>query len=143
MHRRLALRQAVTAVKTRYGADVNNFRCLIRTFPVMSDGPFFNEQTAHRRFAADCFNRAWDLIEKAERTREEDQEMVRLTLASHWHWTQVKDHTPQNISIAYWQTARIFALLEDAGNAMQYAVRQQSSTLPAMIPSVSWELEIG
>ena len=81
----------------------------------------FDEQTAHRRFAARCFNQAWDLIEKSDRTKDEDLEMVRLTHASHWHWTQVKDHTPKNISIAYWQAARIYALLGDAEHAMCYA----------------------
>ena len=87
----------------------------------MDEKPLFDEQVAHRRFAAQCFNRAWDLIEKSDRTEEEDREMIRLAHASHWHWTRVKGHTPQNISIAYWQTSRIYALLGDADHAKRYA----------------------
>jgi tetratricopeptide (TPR) repeat protein len=89
--------------------------------PTMNEQKSFDEQGAHRRFAAQCFNRAWDLIEKSDRTEEDDREMLRLAHASHWHWTQVKDHTPQNVSIAYWQTARIYTLLGDAEHAKRYA----------------------
>lgn len=38
---------------------------------------------AHRYFSVECFNRAWDLIDKPDRTELDDEEMVRLSLASH------------------------------------------------------------
>jgi ATP/maltotriose-dependent transcriptional regulator MalT len=41
--------------------------------------------------------------------------------ASHWHWTQVEGVTAENISIAYWQAARVYALLGEADNARRYA----------------------
>lgn len=77
----------------------------------------------HGHFAADCFNRCWDLIDKPERTPEEDEEMLRLTMASHWHWTQRDDCTPLNRSVAYWQASRVFALLGQADNARVQAER--------------------
>lgn len=110
-----------TRVSSTWGGIVNALHSRIPTPILMSDDHPTDEQAFHRKFAADCFNRAWDLIDKADRTREEDREMVRLTHASHWHWTQVNSHTPQNISIALWQTARIYTLLGDTENAMQYA----------------------
>jgi len=32
-----------------------------------------DKKKLHRTFAVDCFNRTWDLIEKGERTPEEDE----------------------------------------------------------------------
>lgn len=51
----------------------------------MSKKPDFDMDAAHRYFSAGCFNRAWDLMEKSSRTPEEDEQMIRLALASHWH----------------------------------------------------------
>lgn len=87
----------------------------------MAKSPPFDHQAAHRYFAAACFNRAWDLIDKSDRTPEEDREMVRLTHASHWHWTQLEGHTRTNLSVGYWQTSRVYALLGEAEGAHQYA----------------------
>lgn len=86
----------------------------------MTKKPDFDLDNAHQYFAPNCFNQAWDLIEKAERTAEEDEQMIRLSLASAWHWTQRKDCTPQNMSVAYWQTSRIYAILGQADNARRY-----------------------
>lgn len=86
----------------------------------MSD-PGFDVNTAHKYFSVECFNRAWELLEKPDRSPEENEQMVRLSLASHWHWTQREDCTPGNISAAYWQTSRIYAVLDQAENARRYA----------------------
>jgi hypothetical protein len=76
---------------------------------------------AHRHFSAACFNHAWDLIEKAGRTPEEDEEMIELALVAHWHWSQRKDCTAVNHSIAYWQISRVYAILRQGGNALRYS----------------------
>jgi hypothetical protein len=86
----------------------------------MTDKPGFDLQSAHRYFAARCFNQAWDLIDKPDRTPQEDEEMLRLAFASHWHWTQREDYSPEKASIACWQIARIYALLGLPGNARHY-----------------------
>ena len=92
----------------------------------MSDAPDFDLAKAHRYFSAECFNRAWDLIDKASRTPEEDRLMLQLGLASLWHWSQRPDRTPINLSVGHWQVARIYALFGTADEARQYA---QSSLL--------------
>ncbi len=80
----------------------------------------FDFAAAHRYFAADCFNKAWDLIEKSERTPEEDQQMIGLGQASLWHWTQRDDCTDQNLSVGYWQASRIYSLAGQAEEARRY-----------------------
>lgn len=86
----------------------------------MTDLPDFDLATAHKYFSTHCFNQAWDLIDKPNRTPEENEEMIRLSLASTWHWTQRSDCKPQNLSVGYWQTSRIYAILGDAVSARRY-----------------------
>lgn len=86
----------------------------------MADEPGFDVASAHEHFSVTCFNKAWELIAKPSRTPEEDEDMVRLSLASHWHWTQRQDCTATNASVGYWQTSRIYAILGSADNARRY-----------------------
>lgn len=86
----------------------------------MPPTPEFDLEKAHKYFASQCFNQAWDLIEKADRTPEENLQMIRLNQASVWHWTQRPDCTSQNLSVGYWQASRIYALLGQADNARIY-----------------------
>jgi tetratricopeptide (TPR) repeat protein len=83
--------------------------------------PDFDLQSVHRYFSVQCFNQAWELIEKPERTTEEDEAMIRLSHASHYHWTQREGYSPTNNSIANWQLARIYAVLGRLEQARHYA----------------------
>lgn len=88
----------------------------------MTKAPEFDLTAAHRYFAVECFNHAWDLIDKAERTPDEDEQMLRLSLASTWHWSQRADCTPTNLSVGLWQTARIYTMLGQVENARRYGM---------------------
>lgn len=48
--------------------------------------PSFDLAKAHRWFAIECNNSAWDLIEKASRTSDETERMIRLAHAAAYHW---------------------------------------------------------
>jgi len=87
----------------------------------MTDDPAIDLVAAHRHFSAWCFNRAWDLMEKADRTEADDRSMVALNQASIFHWSHRPDCTDKNLSIGYWQAARIQALLGNAAEAMRHA----------------------
>ena len=101
----------------------------------MPNTPDFDLQAAHSYFSAHCFNQAWDLIEKQDRSPEEDQDMLRLSFAALWHWTQRTDYIPKNASVGYWQLARIYALLGQAENARQYGqLCLQASQQPGVAP---------
>lgn len=89
----------------------------------MQDKPPLNIAHAHRHFAADCFNRAWELIDRPTRTTDEDDQMLGLAHASLWHWTQRPDCTDTHRSIGYWQLSRVYALVGDASNARRYGQR--------------------
>jgi hypothetical protein len=77
----------------------------------------------HARFAASCFNQAWKGIDNQRRNVEQEEAMLSAAHASYWHWSQRDDFAPRNRSVAYWQLARVYALIGDQGLAQRYAER--------------------
>ena len=82
---------------------------------------FPNEQAVHERFSVECFNLAWDLLDRSDRSPEQDEEMIRLSVASTWHWTKRSDCTAENRSVGLWQTSRIHSVLGHTEEARRYA----------------------
>lgn len=107
----------------------------------MTSTPSFDLDAAHAFFATECFNRAWELIEQPDRSRQEAEDMVHLAHASLWHWRQRADCTDTNLSIGYWQISRVYALLGQADNARRYGQRcwQISSDLAPFYRAFAWE----
>ena len=72
----------------------------------------------HRRFAASCNNRAWDLSLGA-RGAAEDREMLDAAHASAWHWARVGSEL--NRMRATMLLAEVHALLGMGASALAYA----------------------
>ena len=87
----------------------------------MAKAPDFDVAAAHKYFSAHCFNSAWDLIDKTDRTPDDDRLMVALNQASIYHWLQRDDCNDQRLSVGYWQASRIQALLGEAAQARRFA----------------------
>ncbi len=83
----------------------------------------FDPQPAHRVFSVDAFNSAWDLIEKADRSEADIEEMIALAQVSAWHWSQRQDVRPRNLSISAWQLARVYTEAGRYDEAERYANR--------------------
>ena len=75
----------------------------------------------HASLSVECFNGVWTLLEKEDRTPEEDALMREMAHASLFHWMMREDVTPRNRSIGLWQVSRVSAVLEDGPVAMRYA----------------------
>ena len=74
----------------------------------------------HRKFAVDCFNGVWALLDKGdERTPEDDATMIHMAHASRYHWGQVG--TPLNFARGDWQISRVYAVLGMGEMALRYA----------------------
>jgi len=73
----------------------------------------------HRQMGAATFNRAWELIEKPNRSPEEDAEMLATTFASRYHWAQVGGDEQR--ATGEWQIAHIASLLHLPDLALRYA----------------------
>jgi hypothetical protein len=92
-------------------------------------------QFFHEKWSVECFNSAWSLMDKTERTPTEDEDMLRLSMASCWHWTQRPDCTNQHLSIGYWQISRVHSMLRRSIEARRYgelclAVSQDTAVEP-------------
>ena len=62
-----------------------------------------------RKLAIGCFNAVWDLMDKEDRTADEDDLMLHMAHASRYHWGQVGD--PENVARGEWQVSRVYAVL--------------------------------
>lgn len=87
----------------------------------MSDRPSADEiATWQKRFAVVCNNRAWQLVEKAERTPSEVHEMLHAAHASAWHWARVG--TALNEARANLLLGLAHALASEGPLALRYAM---------------------
>ena len=75
----------------------------------------------HRRFGVDCNNRAWRLSERADRSREEDGEMVQAAFAAAYHWGKVGTELQQ--ARAAMVLGHVLALIGQGGPAVMYATQ--------------------
>ncbi len=79
------------------------------------------QEDMHRFFAANLFNLTWELIEKENRTREDDERMLYAACASRFHWGEIG--TPLEFERGEWMISRICAILGKAAPALAHAER--------------------
>jgi len=84
------------------------------------DPPDFDAAT-RRGLAVGLFNHVWKLLETADRTPEQDDEMVHAAHASRYHWGEVGDAS--NRAIGEWQCSRVYAVLGRGEPALHHARR--------------------
>ncbi|HSF81110.1 MAG TPA: hypothetical protein VLA49_07745 [Anaerolineales bacterium] len=78
-----------------------------------------DEQKIHRKFAVDLFNYTWDLLDKPQRTKQENDTMLHAAHASRYHWE--KAGTALNLARGEWQVSRVYAILNRAEPALYHA----------------------
>jgi hypothetical protein len=83
--------------------------------------PEQHQQEQHRKFAVELFNRTWDLLDKADRTPEEADEMIHAAHASRYHWGEIG--TPLEFARGEWQVSRVYAVLDRPEAALYHAQR--------------------
>lgn len=81
------------------------------------------DAAAHRRIGVDLFNHTWRLIEQAERTPDETDEMIHSAHASRWHWARAEGSTAASLARGEWQCARVYATLGRGEPAVWHARR--------------------
>lgn len=82
--------------------------------------PTFDILAAHKHFAASCFNEAWALIDKTDRTEADQQRVLAAAHASLYHWMHRPDATDRHRSIGCWQIARVHAILGEGAPALRW-----------------------
>jgi hypothetical protein len=81
----------------------------------------------HRSFGAQAFNKTWTLIDKPDRSVEENLAMLLTAAASRWHWDTVGG--PEQLTVGDWQVAHVTSLLGMAELALPFAERSPRVTL--------------
>ncbi|KZE63777.1 hypothetical protein AWM68_11725 [Fictibacillus phosphorivorans] len=79
----------------------------------------------HRKQAVENFNKTWDLMEKKDRTHEEDLDMIHTAHASRFHWGVAGE--PLHFARGEWQISRVYSLLKMSDSALLHG--NQSLTL--------------
>ena len=85
----------------------------------MSDEKKYTELEWHKKMATDLFNKTWDLLDKKDRTPEEEETMVHMSHASRFHWGMIGE--PINFQRGEWQIARVYTVLGRAVPALHHA----------------------
>lgn len=87
----------------------------------MSDDGGILTTDDERDLARSLFNGVWALLEKEDRSADEDDRMVHMAHASCHHWMEVGE--PINRVRGEWQCSRVYAVLERGEPALQHARR--------------------
>ena len=81
----------------------------------------------HRKLAVELFNATWDLLDKQERTPDEEAAMLLKAHASRHHWAEVArlggPSGPKQANIGDWQLSRVYAVLGDGRLARFFGER--------------------
>jgi DNA-binding transcriptional MerR regulator len=79
------------------------------------------DPATHRQLGVDLYNSTWTLIEKADRTSSETDEMIHRAHASRWHWARAG--TDVNLARGEWLCSRVYATLGRGEPALWHARR--------------------
>ncbi len=111
---------------------------LFDIFPFTMSNPPTPEEivTWKKRLASQANNRAWALAEQAQRTADEDEEMLQAAHAASFFWNQVG--TPRNHAHAWQLLAHAYALQGIAGPAQHYG--DKSFAFFTQNASEPWEM---
>lgn len=77
----------------------------------------------HNYMATKLFNDAWGLLDKENRTAEEDVLMIHTAHASLYHWLQIGN--AKNFSIGEWQISRVYAELNMGQSALKHGLANE------------------
>ncbi len=77
-------------------------------------------QKFHNYMATKLFNDTWTLLDKENRSSEDDILMIHTAHASLYHWLQFGQ--AKNFSIGEWQVSRVYAELEMGQSALKHGL---------------------
>jgi DNA-binding transcriptional MerR regulator len=148
-------RRRLATHRARIEARTNRLTRLLHVVGRMSDGkdPIMTNATSdaaaattvelgaatQRQLGVDLYNSTWVLLEKADRTPAETDEMIHRAHASRWHWARVGEAV--NLARGEWLCSRVYATLGRGEPALWHARRcvEINEALPAEARE-SWDL---
>jgi len=80
-----------------------------------------SSEEEHRKFAVNLFNLVWSLLDKKDRTKNDDDKMIHAAHASRFHWGEIG--TPLHFERGEWQISRVYSVLGRSEPALHHAKR--------------------
>jgi DNA-binding transcriptional MerR regulator len=108
----------------RLSGDLHRLRHLLAPHEeahVSADAATPLDEEAERQLAIRLFNATWDLMEKEDRSPDDDDRMQHMAHASRYHWGEVG--TPEHRARGEWQCSRVYAVLGRAEPCRHHAQR--------------------
>jgi DNA-binding transcriptional MerR regulator len=81
------------------------------------------DSATHRALGVALYNHVWTLLEAADRTPAQVDEMIHAAHASRFHWSRAEGSEPVNLARGEWQCSRVYAVLGRAEPALWHASR--------------------
>ena len=79
----------------------------------------------HRTIAVERYNHCWDLLERDERSQDEDVELLTAAFTSRYHWSFAGG--PEQWTISDWMVSRAAADIGEGSLALTFALRASSA----------------
>ena len=87
----------------------------------MAEKGTFTEEDWHKRMAVEQFNFTWELLDKKDRTVDDDDAMLHAAHASRFHWGKIGE--PIHFERGEWQISRVNVVLNRPEAALHHAKR--------------------
>ncbi len=81
----------------------------------------YSTETCHKKFAVELNNLVWGLLEKNERTNEENEKMIHAAHSSCYHWGVIGK--PINLQRGEWLISHVYSILNRAEPALYHAIK--------------------
>jgi DNA-binding transcriptional MerR regulator len=95
---------------------------------------------SHRELAVALFNHVWSLLEVADRTPAQTDELIHAAHASRFHWSRAAGSEAVNLGRGEWQCARVYAALGRGEPAVWHARRCLAYAASAGGGQEDWDL---
>jgi hypothetical protein len=89
----------------------------------MSEDKKYSLDEAHNYFAIEYNNRLWDLLDKKNRTEEEDNQIINYAHTSLVHWSENPKGTIVNIQRGEYMIANVYCYIGIKEQSLYYAKR--------------------
>jgi hypothetical protein len=87
----------------------------------------------HRRLAQTLSDRAWELLDRSNRTATENDELIHTAHAARWHWGQLEPPDHGRLATSEWQISRMYTVLGREEPARWHAERSLANCVEGRI----------
>lgn len=88
---------------------------------VMGEEKKYSEEECHKKFAVQLNNLVWTLLERKDRSKDEDEKMIHAAHASLFHWGEIGKAV--NLQRGQWLVSHVYAVLNRPEPALYHAQR--------------------